>query len=196
MDPKKGKRNSLNSNFLEGLKEIGSETFRGKNFVDQIFGIPSKHFSSEIAVGEQILVSEILSGKHEENQKERKQIFYEKTLLVEEKMLIEKKNKELEIRLQAIMKEIQNLANATPKLTKELEMASIGVVVDPGPYHLVFLEKILEFIKSFRKKVEDASIWLASANKRTQKKTYWNLYKQHGGKFLLSSEHYLQRSAG
>jgi len=54
----------------------------------------------------------------------------------------------------------------------------------------------LEFMKSFRKKIEDAQIWLHASNKRAEKKNFWSTYKKHGSKFLLSPDHYLQRSAG
>jgi len=65
-----------------------------------------------------------------------------------------------------------------------------------GKYHLVFFEKILETIQSFRKKIESAGVWLASVNKRTQKKGFWNQYKQQKSSFLLNPESYNARSAG
>jgi hypothetical protein len=68
--------------------------------------------------------------------------------------------------------------------------------IEPGVYHLIFFEKLLEFIKSFRKNIGQAKVWLQSSNKRAQKKNYWASYKKHGGKFLLAADHYVSRSAG
>ena len=60
-----------------------------------------------------------------------------------------------------------------------------------------YCRKLLEFIKSFVKKVEEASVWLHALNKRSAKKNVWGAnYKKFGAKYLLSGEHYLQRSAG
>ena len=68
--------------------------------------------------------------------------------------------------------------------------------VEPGVYHVIFFEKLLEFVKSFRKKIEDAAVWLHATNSRAEKKNYWSRYKKHGGKFLLAADHYLTSSAG
>src|SRR4030043_501414 len=60
----------------------------------------------------------------------------------------------------------------------------------------ISFEKLLEFVKSFRKKIEESSVWLHATNKRAEKQNYWSKFKKHGGKFLLSADHYLTRSAG
>jgi hypothetical protein len=62
---------------------------------------------------------------------------------------------------------------------------------------VIFFEKLLEFVKSFRKKINQSNVWLSSANKRAGKKGSWKSnYQQHGAKYLLSGEHYVARSAG
>jgi hypothetical protein len=60
----------------------------------------------------------------------------------------------------------------------------------------MFLEKILEFLKSFKKDIESASQWLAATNKRANKRNFWNQYKVQKGSALLNPETYSQRSAG
>jgi hypothetical protein len=72
----------------------------------------------------------------------------------------------------------------------------VEVPNNPGIYHVIFFEKILEFLKSFRQKIDQASVWLGSANKRAEKKNYWSMFKKKGSSFLLSPDHYSQRSAG
>ena len=94
------------------------------------------------------------------------------------------------------MQEVLALAQTTQNIGQEVEIASIQAPVNPGVYHVIFFEKLLEFIKSFRRKIEDAGVWLHASNEKALKKNYWGLYKKHGSKFLLSPDHYLQRSAG
>src|SRR5258708_5318034 len=71
-----------------------------------------------------------------------------------------------------------------------------GTTNDPGIYHVIFLMKILEELKDFRKNIESASIWLTAVNKRANKKNFWNQYKVQKGQALLNPETYNQRSAG
>jgi len=196
------------ANTLESLKDIGTSTAKqmreeaGKlpgDFMEQLFGVPQipKNVSGEIAIGESIEMQEILSGKHEELVMLRKQEVFERRLLEEERVRVEKKTNELRMQLTAIREEILIIATRTEGLAKETEIAAMQAPVEPGLYHVIFFEKLLEFIKSFRKKIEEASVWLHSVNKRTAKKNAWGArYKKYGAKYLLSGEHYLQRSAG
>jgi nicotinamide mononucleotide adenylyltransferase len=54
----------------------------------------------------------------------------------------------------------------------------------------------MEILKSSRQKIDQASVWMGSANKRAEKKNYWSMFKKKGSSFLLSPDHYSQRSAG
>ena len=194
-------------NVLESLKDIGSgaagslktDLFeRGsKDFLNQIFGNRSgKKYSGEISVGESLEIDEVISGEHEEKKKLEGQLGLERQLRQEEKILVEKKSNELKLQLQAITQEVIALAVTTQDLGNEIEIAAVQAPTNPGIYHVVFFEKLLSFIKSFRKKIESASVWLYASNKRAEKRNFWGLYKKHGSKFLLSPDHYLQRSAG
>lgn len=200
----KPKRKPFPSEVLETTKEIGKNTLEPfkrqlepfpKNFSSQLFGHP-RSFSGEISPGEQVQLREIYSGQRDKQEKLKNQLILERRLHEEEKILVEKKTNELKIQLHTIMEEIRLLAQSTPNLVEEVEIATLQVPANPGVYHVFFFERILEFIKSFREKIENASIWIHAVNKRAQKKNYWNRYKKHGGKFLLSADHYLTRSAG
>lgn len=193
-------------NVMEGLKDIGSSTgdtfkkdvLRTQDFMEQILGksYAPKNYSGEITPGEAIEMKDVFSGRHEEELKVRQQLDHERRLHQEEQMLVEKKTQELRVTLQALMEEIKTLVENTSELAQDVEVATMQATIEPGVYHVIFFEKLLEFIKSFRRKIEDASIWLQTSNKRAAKMNYWSKYKKHGGKFLLSADHYLQRSAG
>jgi len=200
---KQSQKQSSHQNILESLKDIGSSTtnsltqevVKPKNFLDQILGQLPKKYSGEIGPGEAVEMKDVFSGKREGEEKVKKQLFVEKGLLQEEKIRTEKKTNELRIQLREIMKEVSLLSESTRELGEDIKIASVQAPVEPGVYHIIFFEKLIEFIKSFRKKIQDASNWLQSTNKRAQKKNYWARYKKHGAKFLLSGEHYLTRSA-
>jgi len=192
-------------NILETLKDIGASSadaltkdiLRPEDFLEQIIGFPQKdNFSGDIAPGEQVEMEDVFSGKRDEDEATKSQLNLERQLLNQERAMIEKKTNELKIQLQAIMEEVVALSQSTSTLAKEVQIAAMQAPIEPGVYHVIFFEKLLEFIKSFRKKVDEAAVWLYSTNKRAEKKNYWSMYKKKGSSFLLSPDHYLQRSAG
>ncbi|MGD0523179.1 MAG: DUF5660 family protein [Candidatus Microgenomates bacterium] len=197
------------ANVLESLKDVGSSVSKSisqdllkgtsEEFLRQLFGSqPVEKHSGEILPGESVDFKDIYSGQREENLKLKKQISFERQLSQEENQLVENKSNELRVQLQALMQEVAALARTTSGLSQQVEIAAIQAPANPGIYHLVFFEKLIEFIQSFRKKVEHSEVWLATSNKRANKKNYWSTYKGKGGggSFLLSPDSYLQRSAG
>ena len=205
-DPKgKSTKKQYHKNVVESLKNLGSssmgsmakDVLRPNEVMSQLFGTPDKKkYSGDINPGESIEFSDVFTGKREKAEKLQKQINLERNLRNEEKVLIEKKSNQLKLQIQALMQEVGKLSQSTGNLSQEVKIASLQAPIEPGIYHLVFFEKLLEFVKSFKKKVEDASVWLHASNARAAKKNYWSSYKKHGSKFLLSADHYLTRSAG
>lgn len=196
------------TNVLEALRDIGNSTAdslkkdviseSSKSILEQMFGQyprESKH-SGEINPGESLDFKELFSGQHEENLKLKRQISLERKLVEEEKAVSTQKTNELRVQLQALMQELLTLAKSTQGLGEEVEVATMQAPAQPGIYHIIFFEKLLDFVKSFRKKIDSASVWLHSSNKRAEKKNYWAMYKKKGSSFLLSPDHYLSRAAG
>lgn len=210
MDKKQAQKSkhSKHQNVLESLKDIGSasaDTVKkdligetSKDFIKQLLNQRKREqkVSGEIMPGESLDLKDVFSGKHEEEVKLRKQVALERKLRQEEEVRVEKKSGELRIQLRALQEEMLSLAQTTESLAKETQIATMQAPVEPGVYHVIFFEKLIEFIKSFRKKVQEAEVWLQATNKRANKKNYWARYKKHGSKFLLSPDHYLTRSAG
>jgi hypothetical protein len=206
-DTKKAKSSVVKRNVVESLKDLGDDFGNqgtdllkrtSEDFFKELMGVsrPAVKRSGEIAPGQSLQMNEVVSGKEVENQKLRAQISLERNLSADEKRLSQEKMQELRIQLQAITFEISKLAASTGNLATQAEIAMIEVPANPGVYHVVFFEKVLEFLQSFRKKIDLAATWLGSANKRAEKKNYWSTYKKKGSSFLLSPDHYLQRSAG
>jgi len=198
------KQNS--STILESLKKVGSSSAKSlnenlikptsKDFMQQILGVRLPKRSGEISAGESVEMDDVLSGQHQENVRLKKQVAMERKLRQEESSLVETKSNELRVELHALTQEIQKLVASTQEISQEVKIASFQAPIEPGIYHLIFFQKLLEFIKSFRKKIEDSSVWLNGTNTRASQKDYWQKYEKHGSKFLLSADHYLTRSAG
>lgn len=198
-----GKKQPRAKSPLEILREIGLETASGikKDLEKQILGrqekIEQKNFSGEIMPGEALEIKEVYTGK-----RESEEFYYKKTLMLKElreqdKVLVEKRTNELRVKIKAIHEEIVELAKVTPELSREVDIAAFQAPIEPSTYEMFFLERLFEFIKSFREKIEDSYYWLSTANRRAAKKNVWGQnFKKHGSKYLLSAEHYLQRSAG
>jgi hypothetical protein len=204
---KKQIQSASQQSVMESLKSLGggaasdlTDLFKGtsEDFFSELIGLPKaqKKVSGEIGRGESLQVSEAMSGKSEENRKLKAQISLERNLSADEKRLSEQKLGELRVHLQALTHEISKLAATTQGLAKETQVAVMEAPANPGIYHVIFFEKLITFMQSFRKKIEQSSVWLQSSNKRAQKKDYWSMYKKKGSSFLLAPDHYLQRSAG
>lgn len=203
----KGQKQTRKANVVESLKDFGGSVGKSvkndllspmpEDFFNQLFGQKvNKNYSGEITPGESLEMGEVFSGQAEENKKLRSQIALERKLSAEEKSLVERKGQELQVQLQALTQEVLSLANSTANLSQELKIAAVQSPVNPGVYHIIFFEKLLDFLKSFRKKIDSANVWLHASNKRAEKKNYWSMYKKKGSSFLLAPDHYLQRSAG
>jgi len=206
--PKSGK-NIKRVNVLESLKDVGDSAQKSINddllkgtseeFFKQLFGQrQEKKFSGEIDPGETLEFNEVYSGQREENENLKRQISFERNLSNEQKNQTDKELNELRIQLHALMQEVGELAKVTQNIGEDIEVASMQAPANPGVYHIVFFEKLLEFIKTFRRKIENADVWLQASNKRADRKNFWGTFtsKKGGTKFLLSQEHYIARSTG
>ena len=181
---------------LESLKDLGNGV--SQDFFSELMGLPKiqEKRSGELSAGESLQMSQVLSGKEEENKKLRAQISLERQLSSDEKRLSQQATNELKVQLQALTSEVQKVAISTGNLAEATQVAMINAPANPGIYHIIFFEKVLAFLQSFRQKIDQASVWLNSSNKRAEKKNYWSMYKKKGSSFLLSPDHYSQRSAG
>ncbi len=206
-DQKKIKQKITRQNVLESLKDLGGGAVNqtgdllkstSEDFFRELMGMsrPQVKRSGELGAGESLQMSEVLSGKEEENKKLRAQISLERQLSADEARVSQEKTNQLKVQLQALVSEVQKVAASTGNLAEQTQIAMIQAPAEPGVYHITFFQNVLEFLQSFRKKIDLAATWLQSSNKRAEKKNYWNMYKKKGSSFLLSPDHYLQRSAG
>lgn len=193
---------------LEALRDLGgasSTTLKNeageisKRFFDQMLGFerPPVRASGNLVPGQTIEIDRVLEEEREENKVLRQKLAYEQSLRAQEQTLSVQKTQELKLQMQALTHELGSLAASTQSLARETKIAAMQAPVSPGVYHVNFFERLRSFIVSFRKKIENASLWLQASNTRSAKKrTFWGQVGRSGAKRLLSAEDYLQRSAG
>lgn len=108
--------------------------------------------------------------------------------------------KQTEALLVEIKKELAELKKSGAVYKKEVEKAVERPPPQPSQYYVSFLEHIKRILVDLRREIENSSSWLAAWNQRQQKKGFfWGTFlnqKRGGVQFLLSSEHYMTRSAG
>ncbi len=192
---------------IEQLRSVGNGTLSSikkdvlqetpKEFLEQMFGLPERRVSGELIPGEALEVKDALSGKDEANRNLRVQLTQERQLRTEQQEISAQKQRDLKMQLSVLTSEVGQLAQTTQGLSREVRLAVLQTPVEPGTYHVVFFEKLVEFIRDFRMKVENSSVWLASYNTKAKKKahTFWGQVGTGGAKRLLSSEDYSQRAA-
>lgn len=195
-------------NVLEAINEIGSQVVdTAKNevkatsdeFFRQLLGqqrIMQQNRSGELPVGQSLQMNEVMNGQAEKNKKLEEQIFFERRLFNEERQETGKKLNELRLRLQAIQAEANKMVASTVNLSQEIKIAVMQGATTVSEYQINFYEDIIQLISAFRKKIDNAVVWMQSQSKRAEKKNFWSQYKKKGSSFLLSGETYSQRNTG
>jgi hypothetical protein len=207
---KKGNRFMPQSdNFVEAFRDIGDNTVKSikddllfetpKNFINQLFGQekPKASASGEIMMGGYIEIDSVIESQKEENLSLQRQLTHERNLRQTLEAASAQQTNELKLQLKSLMDETEKVVIETVELSQEIKIATMQAPVNSGIYHIIFFEKLLTFIKQFRKKIHQSSLWLQSQNKiAAKKKTFWGQVGKSGAKRLLSTEDYSQRSAG
>ena len=202
-------KNQIKSkNVLEAINEIGSQVvITAKNevkatsdeFFRQLLGqqrLQQQKRTGEIPMGQTLVMNEVMSGQQEKNKKLEEQIFFERRLFNEERQSTGEKLNNLRLRLQAIQTEATKMVATTASLSQEIKIAVMQGATNVSEYQINFYEDIISLIVAFRKKIDNAVVWMQTQSKRSEKKNFWSQYKKKGSNFLLSGESYVQRSAG
>ncbi len=98
--------------------------------------------------------------------------------------------------LAAVRQELKALSDSIKSFHTEVEKAVTDMPINPGVYHVNFLERLRSILKILKEQIDDSRAWLNLSSSRKQKKQYWGMYKKHGTQFGLSSERTLATQAG
>jgi hypothetical protein len=187
---------------LEALRDIGQST--GASFKkDLAQGIPEeaaemffkpKHLKGDLEPNQPVNFE---SREDELRHSFERRIHQQEIIRRQEFEVFSAQKEEEKAKIQALQAEVMELAKGIENLNKEVKVASIQQTVNPGAYHETFFTKLVSFIKSLREKVNDASAWLTTANKRSRKQPYyWQQVRKSGTRFMLSQERYMATQAG
>ncbi len=102
----------------------------------------------------------------------------------------------LKPQIEAVRAELKMLVASLKSFNQEVQKAVNEVPVQPGIYHLNFMERLKSIIKILREQIEDSRSWLALSTNRKKQKGYWGMFKKHGTQFGLSSERTIATQAG
>lgn len=168
----KKKNNAKADSFLEAFRDLGSDFY------------PSPK-------------NDLYQAEYDLKRKYESQLRRAEIVRRQEQILFTQKEKETQQQVKILQEEIKKLAKATGDLAKEAEISSMEVTPSVGTYHVNFFERLIKAIKVLRQQVQESSFWLASWNKKAQKKNhYWGQFKKSGSKFLLSADRYMSTQAG
>lgn len=160
--------------------------------VPEMLGLKS---SVDLKAGQQYSLADLEKAKNEGESKAGKK--YEHRLTQERTFFIQAET-QVKQQITAIQEDIHKMAKSLGDLGKEVQIATMQSVVNPGVYHRNFFETLRSLISSLRTKVAESKNWLAANNARAKQKkgAYWSQAKQSGTKFTLSSERYMVTSTG
>lgn len=206
--PKKPTAQRRVTNFLEAFKESATqrrESDRPSNFLEafkksagkQVDVVPS---SGDLRAGVPLSVEQAVS--YEEVERREREARQQERMLAkqhEEEEQARRKAKEEAVKkeIDALREAILKIAKATQNVGREFEKAAFETPVAPGTYHLSFFEKLKSALETIKRSLDDSASWLHTMNERSKKVPYfWAQVRKSGTKYMLSSERYMQMSAG
>lgn len=184
---------------IEAFRDLGTDTAKGlghdflANIPKDVFaqtGLqpptqPDRQLSSESAYFE------------EQEAFLRRRLGQTEVVRHEEKLVFTAKQRETQTKIVALVEEIKKLGLAVQKMEKQVEITAFQAPVNPGVYHENFFEKIISFMRSLSRKIEDGADWMAAFNSKGKKRShYWGQVQKSGTKFMLSQERYMATQAG
>lgn len=194
-DPKQKQQKAKDQaklNVLENLKDLGQGVVQ--DAVAQVMPKPEPYKKPQNEITNSRELQYIAEQK-------RVQMMYalEKQQKEEERRISQERLNHLKVQLQALMVETQKAIVSAQEFAQKASEVSYNLPEKVGQYHLNFLQNFLNYISDFAKDIGNGAIWLAGFSGRKNKKDFWGIYKNKkkgGAGYLLSSEHYVQRSAG
>ena len=196
------KQSDASDSFLESLRSIGGSTLSSvkndllKPGIVDIFKdlSPFPNFGKDSQSDQKEKPQQENAFWKETQNQQRRQF---ESVKREERIVFTRAERETQAQVQNLQTEIKKLAVATGELASEVKVAAMQEEVNPGVYHVNFLQKLYQTIKSLRISVQESSYCLSVFNKKSQKKKgYWNQFKKSGSSFSLHHDRSVATQAG
>lgn len=174
---------TVNKNLKDGSKDIFENIFPFKK--NQPPHDPSPLEETNIFSSEQ------------ENQFLRKKLRQFEGVKHQEVLLFSQEQRKTQQQVNVLQDEIKKLTQATGELARESQVAAFNNTPNAGVYHKNLFEAIIQTIRNIRSHVQESSFWLASWNKKAQKKnSYGNMAKKFGASFMLHHDRSVATQTG
>ena len=192
----KARKQLVRRNFIEQLRELGREVgdsvkkdvVKGvvKTGLKQVFGVE----------GPQGDIYQAPENKPKESRFQWSRQEYT-SFARQERALFKQAEQQVRLEIQAIRVELIKLVKGIKNMSREVEIAAMQAPVEPGVYHLNFLERLRETILFLSQNIKESFNWLSVCNRRAKKRSYyWQQVQKSGTKFMLSHERSVATQAG
>ena len=184
------------SSFIESLRDLSSGV--GRDFVDDFIKETPKDVFQQTGLknfaNHQEGSADLFNPEH---QKLQQKIHHLEALRRQEKVVFSAREQEVRSKITLLYEEVRKLAQTNVALSKEVKIAAIQAPINPGVYHVTFVEKLISFIQNLNKNLNDATHWLSETNSKKRKRSYyWQQVKTSQTKFMLSQERYMATQVG
>lgn len=215
MAGKKGKQQNkqfVNQNTVEALRGIGKGVVQSftKDVVEGSITDLWKQFlnpteykqhdtSGDLEEGQELNLKNLTGNKSEKpiNADAEPGIDYRYEILHGERKVAREISQTLEVKIQQILTELNKMIAGSKELQTQFKEASVEIMpVNPGKYHVNFLEWLLATIKIARMKIEDSASWLSMFKSKKAKRGYWEMFKKYKTTFGLSNERVVATQTG
>ena len=99
-------------------------------------------------------------------------------------------------KIEEIRMELKALIATIKNVDREMELAVSEQIIDPGVYHINFLDRIKTILKLMRQNLNDSASWLRVMRSRKKERKYWSLYKKKGTEFGLNPDRVVSTQVG
>ncbi len=107
----------------------------------------------------------------------------------QEEMMVAQKIEEIRAELKALVAAIRSV-------DRKIVQAVNEQIIDPGLYHLNYLDRIKTVLKLLRKNLSESSSWLSLMRSRKKQRNYWAQYKKKGTEWGLNPDRMLATQVG
>lgn len=104
--------------------------------------------------------------------------------------------KEVTHKIEEIRLELKALIATLKVVDQDIQQAADSGIVDPGIYHLTFLDRLKTILKLIRQNLHESRSWLAVMRSKKKQRTYWALYKKKGTEFGLNPDRVVATQVG
>lgn len=187
-------------------KQVTSDLIGGvtNDALSSLFGTPKAQKSGDLQPGQEIQLNQTQQPQENARQqayerfpfpfRKKEQIkpqFSQEQLdlLKQQEAMVSRKIEEIRMELKQLIAEIKSV-------DKEIQKAVSSEFVDPGAYHLSFLDRLKAMLKLMVKEMHQSNNWLTAQKSRKKQMGYWSMYKKKGTSFGLSNERAVASQVG